>query len=133
MAASEIANKIKEEATIVADRAEKLVASISIDQRIAEGKLLAAKPALDAAEAALLVNFSLPRIMNRLNDLLVLFNFFNADHQIGRYSDGQKIRETAIFDFINYGRGIGLFQEETGSRQTRFRTELSSSFVERIP
>lgn len=55
MAASEIANKIKEEATIVKERAENLVAIISVDQKEAESKLLAAKPALDAAEAALLV------------------------------------------------------------------------------
>lgn len=56
MSASEIANKIKEEATIVKDRAEGLVQVISVDQKEAEGKLLAAKPALDAAEAALLVS-----------------------------------------------------------------------------
>lgn len=56
MAASEIANKIKEEATIVKEKAEVLVELISVDQKEAEGKLLAAKPALDAAEAALLVS-----------------------------------------------------------------------------
>ncbi|XP_060520516.1 dynein axonemal heavy chain 8 isoform X2 [Cylas formicarius] len=54
LAASEIANKIKEEATAVKERAEHLVALISVDQQEAEEKLLAAKPALDAAEAALL-------------------------------------------------------------------------------
>ncbi|XP_044272703.1 dynein axonemal heavy chain 8 [Tribolium madens] len=54
LAASEITNKIKEEATIVKDKAEKLVAIISVDQQEAESKLMAAKPALDAAEAALL-------------------------------------------------------------------------------
>ncbi|XP_025829635.1 dynein heavy chain 8, axonemal [Agrilus planipennis] len=53
MEASTIANKIKEEATIVKDKAEVLVAIISVDQKVAEEKLLAAKPALDAAEAAL--------------------------------------------------------------------------------
>ncbi|CAG9855812.1 unnamed protein product [Phyllotreta striolata] len=51
--ASEMANKIKEEALIVKERAETLVAQISIDQKEAEAKLLDAKPALDAAEAAL--------------------------------------------------------------------------------
>ena len=55
LAASEIASKIKEEATIVKERAEALVGVISVDQKEAESKLLAAKPALDAAEAALLV------------------------------------------------------------------------------
>ncbi|XP_030752815.1 dynein heavy chain 8, axonemal [Sitophilus oryzae] len=54
LAASEIANKIKEEATVVKERAENLVELISVDQKEAEQKLLAAKPALDAAEAALL-------------------------------------------------------------------------------
>ncbi|CAG9764101.1 unnamed protein product [Ceutorhynchus assimilis] len=54
LAASEIATKIKEEATIVKERAEHLVTIISVDQKEAEAKLLAAKPALDAAEAALL-------------------------------------------------------------------------------
>lgn len=58
MAASEVANKIKEEATIVKEKAETLVAIISVDQKEAEGKLLAAKPALDAAEAALQVKFA---------------------------------------------------------------------------
>ncbi|XP_072395911.1 dynein axonemal heavy chain 8 [Diabrotica undecimpunctata] len=54
MEASEVANKIKEEALTVKDRAENLVALISVDQKEAESKLMAAKPALDAAEAALL-------------------------------------------------------------------------------
>lgn len=58
MSASEVANKIKEEATIVKEKAESLVASISVDQKEAESKLLAAKPALDAAEAALQVKFA---------------------------------------------------------------------------
>uniref|UniRef100_A0A6P7GBN3 Dynein heavy chain 8, axonemal-like n=1 Tax=Diabrotica virgifera virgifera TaxID=50390 RepID=A0A6P7GBN3_DIAVI len=54
MEASEVANKIKEEALVVKDRAENLVGLISVDQKEAESKLMAAKPALDAAEAALL-------------------------------------------------------------------------------
>lgn len=54
LAATEIATKIKAEATIVKDMAETLVAAISIDQQEAEVKLEAAKPALEAAEAALL-------------------------------------------------------------------------------
>lgn len=62
LAASEVANKIKEEATVVKDKAENLVALISVDQKEAEGKLLAAKPALDAAEQALLVSASLLHI-----------------------------------------------------------------------
>ncbi|XP_019756852.1 dynein axonemal heavy chain 8 [Dendroctonus ponderosae] len=53
LAASKVATQIKEEATIVKERAENLVALISVDQKEAEAKLLAAKPALDAAEAAL--------------------------------------------------------------------------------
>ena len=51
---SEVANRIKEEASVVKERAENLVAVISVDQKEAESKLMAAKPALDAAEAALL-------------------------------------------------------------------------------
>lgn len=62
IASSEIANKIKEEASAVKERAEVLVANISVDQQEAESKLLAAKPALDAAEAALQVS-----ITNRLS------------------------------------------------------------------
>ncbi|KAJ8938536.1 hypothetical protein NQ318_016906 [Aromia moschata] len=54
VAATEIATKIKEEATVVKDKAEVLVAAISVDQKVAEKKLLAAKPALEAAEQALL-------------------------------------------------------------------------------
>lgn len=56
MSASEVANKIKAEAEVVAEKAEILVESISADQKVAEKKLMAAKPALDAAEAALLVS-----------------------------------------------------------------------------
>ncbi|KAK9893078.1 hypothetical protein WA026_023570 [Henosepilachna vigintioctopunctata] len=54
LAASEVANKIKEDAAVVKDKAETLVAAISEDSKEAEEKLIAAKPALDAAEAALL-------------------------------------------------------------------------------
>lgn len=54
IASSEVANKIKEEAMSVKERAETLVKVISKDQKEAEKKLKAAKPALDAAEAALL-------------------------------------------------------------------------------
>lgn len=53
--ATEKANVIKEEAAVVKERAEGLVEIITVDQKQAEGKLLAAKPALDAAEQALLV------------------------------------------------------------------------------
>lgn len=55
MVASENANAVKEEANIVKERAVNLVDIITADQKEAEGKLSAAKPALDAAEAALLV------------------------------------------------------------------------------
>lgn len=55
MIATENANVIKEEASIVADRAEKIVVIITVDQKVAEKKLLAARPALNAAEAALQV------------------------------------------------------------------------------
>lgn len=71
MAASEVANKIKIEAEVVAERAESLVVSISADQKVAEGKLLAAKPALDAAEAALLVI----KIHENLTYTYVFINF----------------------------------------------------------
>lgn len=56
LATSEIANKVKEEATIFKEKAENLVALISVDQQEAESKLQAAQPALDAAEQALQVN-----------------------------------------------------------------------------
>lgn len=55
MVASEIAQKIKEEATAVKEKAESLVGIISVDQKEAESKLLAAQPALEEAERALLV------------------------------------------------------------------------------
>lgn len=55
LSASEAANKVKEEATVVKERAENLVGLISVDQKEAEGKLLAAQPALEEAERALLV------------------------------------------------------------------------------
>nr|CAI5817756.1 unnamed protein product [Callosobruchus analis] len=48
------ANEVKGEAEIVKNRAENLVALITVDKAEAESKLLAAKPALDAAEQALL-------------------------------------------------------------------------------
>ncbi|XP_050528019.1 dynein axonemal heavy chain 8-like [Daktulosphaira vitifoliae] len=49
----EIAEKSKAEVVIVKDKAEQLLKVISKEKKIAEGKLAKAKPALDAAEAAL--------------------------------------------------------------------------------
>ena len=49
------ANQVKEEALIVKEKSEGLLNQISFDQKEAEIQLLEAKPALDAAEAALLV------------------------------------------------------------------------------
>lgn len=57
--ATNIATKIKEEATIVATQAEKLVKEIGKDQKEAEKKLILAKPALEAAESALQVSILL--------------------------------------------------------------------------
>lgn len=76
IAASEIAKKIKEEAEIVATRAENLVAIISVDQKEAEGKLLAAKPALDAAEAALQVK-EINFYLRRDSFLCIINNMYN--------------------------------------------------------
>lgn len=78
MTASETANKIKEEATIVKERAENLVSIISVDQKEAESKLRAAKPALDAAEAALQVTLYHKYTSRSLNTCLI-------DHQSFRY------------------------------------------------
>jgi len=49
----------KAEVAIVKDRAELLLKSISKEKKIAEVKLAKAKPALDAAEAALLVQLTI--------------------------------------------------------------------------
>lgn len=71
VSASTVANKIKEEATIVASQAEKLVKEIGKDQKSAEKKLLSAKPALEAAEAALQVNnFFICLSVGNLNQIL---------------------------------------------------------------
>lgn len=47
---------VKAEVLAVKDRAVKLVSVIAAETAVAEEKLAAAKPALDAAEAALLVS-----------------------------------------------------------------------------
>lgn len=49
----------KAEVAIVKNRAELLLKGISKEKKIAEVKLAKAKPALDAAEAALLVHFKI--------------------------------------------------------------------------
>jgi len=49
----------KTEVAVVKDRAELLLKSISKEKKIAEVKLAKAKPALDAAEAALLVQLTI--------------------------------------------------------------------------
>lgn len=49
----------KAEVAVVKDRAELLLKGISKEKKIAEIKLAKAKPALDAAEAALLVQLIL--------------------------------------------------------------------------
>lgn len=56
MVAKEKANVVKEEANAVKDTAEQLVTLITANKKIAEKKLAVAKPALDEAEAALLVS-----------------------------------------------------------------------------
>lgn len=54
MKAAEIS---KAEVAVVKDRAEILLKGISKEKKLTEVKLAAAKPAMDAAEAALLVNY----------------------------------------------------------------------------
>lgn len=49
----------KAEVAVVKDRAELLLKSISKEKKTAEVKLAKAKPALDAAEAALLVKLTI--------------------------------------------------------------------------
>ena len=50
------AEKVKAQVQVVKDRAQALVDEINLEKGVAEGKLLAAEPALKAAEAALLVS-----------------------------------------------------------------------------
>ncbi len=50
------AEKVKASVQKVKDRAQNIVDEIASEKIIAEGKLAAAKPALDAAEAALQVS-----------------------------------------------------------------------------
>lgn len=51
-----IASQVKSEVKEVADRATAIVEEIAVDKGIAEEKLEAARPALEEAEAALLVS-----------------------------------------------------------------------------
>jgi len=51
----------KAEVVVVKERAQLLLKAISKEKKIAEMKLAKAQPALDAAEAALLVTFILNR------------------------------------------------------------------------
>lgn len=109
MAATEKANQIKEEATVVAAKAEEIVAVITVDQKAAEKKLKAAKPALDAAEAALLVKTSMQKPSSNL-----LTNIF-VDYQSCRYRHCKKIGQASIFDHGHHGCCADLLQEESGT------------------
>lgn len=54
--ASMAAETVKAEVLVAKNKAEELLVSIEADKAVAEGKLAAAKPALDEAEAALRVS-----------------------------------------------------------------------------
>lgn len=107
MSATENANQIKEEASIVADRAENIVVIITADQKSAEKKLQAAKPALESAEAALLVNYII--------EIFSTFDYFHLnilDYQSFRYSNCTKVGQAAISHYCHYGCCTYLFQEK---------------------
>lgn len=66
----------KAEVAVVKDRAELLLKGISKEKKVAELKLAKAQPALDAAEAALLVNtiaYILQLCLLRQDRIVVLF------------------------------------------------------------
>lgn len=54
---AEAATIVKNEVQVVKDKAQKIVDGIGKEKAIAEGKLEAARPALEEAEAALNVRF----------------------------------------------------------------------------
>lgn len=63
----EAAEKSRAEVAIVKDRAELLLKGISVEKKITEVKLAKAQPALNAAEAALLVRSKIITIIVTYN------------------------------------------------------------------
>lgn len=67
--ASEQAEEVKAEVLVAKNKAEELLIAIEADKAVAEGKLAAAQPALDEAEAALKVLYS----NNLINYVFVVY------------------------------------------------------------